>query len=164
MCCPIAAVGFVGGDSMATISQLRNRALATVFGLAMVGSAAVGTHGPALATAGVAAITVGVGMVPGPVGRPIATLAVLLSVFTVLLSDPSHVLAALSGLCAAGYLVCRYADGVTGSWSTIFGAAGFGFAGLVATSFPLQVPWLPLAAPLAVVAIYVLATRPFVGR
>jgi hypothetical protein len=145
---------------MATISQLRNQALATVFGLAMVGSAAVGTHGPALVTAGVAAIAMGVGIVL----RPVATLAVLLSVFTVLLSVPSHLLAALSGLCAAGYLVCRYADGVTGSWSTIFGAAGFGFAGLVATSFPLQVPWLPLAAPLAVVAIYVLATRPFVGR
>ena len=126
----------------------------------MVGSAAVGTHGPAAATAGAAAIAVGVAMAL----RPFATLAVLLSVFTVLLSDQSHLFAALSGLCAAGYLVCRYADGVTGSWSTVFGAAGFGFAGLVATSFPLQLPWLPLAAPLAVVAIYVLATRPFVGR
>jgi hypothetical protein len=34
---------------------------------------------------------------------------------------------------------------------------------LVATSFPLQLPWLPLVAPVAVLAIYVLATRPFLG-
>ena len=95
--------------------------------------------------------------------RPIATLAVLLSVFTMVLSDPSHLLAALSGLCAAGYLVCRYVDTVIKSWPTIVAAVGFTFAGLVATSFPLQLPWLPLVAPLAVVAIYVLATRPFVG-
>ena len=41
-------------------------------------------------------------------------------------------------------------------------AVGFAFAGLVATSFPLQLPWLPLVAPVAVVGVYVLATRPFV--
>jgi hypothetical protein len=49
------------------------------------------------------------------------------------------------------------------SWPTVVGAVGFSFAGLVATSFPLQLPWLPLAAPLAVLAIYVLATRPFLS-
>ena len=160
MCCLIAAVGYVGGDSVAAVSQLRNRALAMLFGLAMVGSAAVGTHGPALATAGVAAITVAVGMVL----RSIATLAVLLSVLTMAVSDPSPLLAAVSGLCAAGYLIFRYGSAVIGSRATLVGAVGFGFAGLVATSFPLQVPWLPLVAPLAVVAIYVLATRPFVGH
>jgi hypothetical protein len=46
---------------------------------------------------------------------------------------------------------------------TIIGALGFSFAGLVATSFPLQLPWVPLVAPLAVLGIYVLATRPFMG-
>ena len=126
----------------------------------MVGSAAVGTHGSALATAGVAAIAVGVGMVI----RSIATLAVLLSVLAMTLSDPPPLLAAGSGLCAAGYLIFRYSSAVSGSRATLVGAVGFTFAGLVATSFPLQVPWLPLVAPLAVVAIYVLATRPFVGR
>ena len=50
-----------------------------------------------------------------------------------------------------------------GSWPTIVAAVGFTFAGLVATSFPLQLPWLPLVAPLAVLAIYVVATRPFLG-
>jgi hypothetical protein len=96
--------------------------------------------------------------------RPIATLAVLLSVLAMTLSDPSPLLAAVSGLCAAGYLIFRYGSAVIGSGATLVGAVGFTFAGLVATSFPLQVPWLPLVAPLAVVAIYVLATRPFVGR
>ena len=74
---------------MAAVSELRNRALALVFGLVMVGSAAVGTHGPAVTTAGAAALAVGLGMAL----RPIATLAVLLSVFTMVLSDPSHLLA-----------------------------------------------------------------------
>jgi hypothetical protein len=35
--------------------------------------------------------------------------------------------------------------------------------GVVAMSFPLHLPWVPLAAPLAALAIYVLATRPFLG-
>ena len=109
-------------------------------------------------------IAVGVGIV----FRPAATLAVLLSVAAIAVANPSYVLVALSGLCAAAYLVCRHAVGapagvVTGSWPTIIGAVGFTFAGLVATSFPLQLPWLPLVAPLAVLAIYVLATRPFMG-
>ena len=100
--------------------------------------------------------------------RPAATLAVLLSVCTIVMSNPSLVFAALSGLCAAAYLVCRYETGtstgvVMGSWPTIVAAVGFTFAGLVATSFPLQLPWLPLVAPVAVLGIYVLATRPFLG-
>jgi hypothetical protein len=100
--------------------------------------------------------------------RPAATIAVLLLVATVLVSNPSLTFAAWSGLSAAAYLVCRHAVGtpegaVMWSWPTVVGAVGFAFAGLVATSFPLQLPWLPLAAPLAVLAIYVLATRPFLS-
>ena len=164
MCCLTPGAERGDGDSMGAFSQLRNHSLALVFGLVMVGSAAVGTHGPAVVTAGVAVLAVGVGTAL----RPIATLAVLLAVFTMALSNPSHLLSALSGLCAAAYLVCRYAAGTTtdvvmGSWPTIVAAVGFTFAGLVATSFPLQLPWLPLVAPVAVVGIYVLATRPFVG-
>jgi hypothetical protein len=49
------------------------------------------------------------------------------------------------------------------SWPTVVAAVGFTCAGLVAASFPLQLPWLPLAAPVGVLAIYVLATRPFVS-
>jgi hypothetical protein len=146
--------------------------LSTGFGLLMVGlvlgpavgSSAAGSHGPAVAAGAAALIAVGVGVV----FRPAATVAVLLLVATVLLSNPSVTFAAWSGLCAAAYLVCRHAVGtpagaVMWSWPTVVGAVGFSFAGLVATSFPLQLPWLPLAAPLAVLAIYLLATRPFLS-
>ena len=122
----------------------------------MVGLIAVGTHGPAAAAGVVTVVAVGVGIV----FRPAATVAVLLAAATIVLSDPTPLFTALSGLCAAAYLVCRYA---AGSWPTVVGAAGFTLAGIVATSFPLQLPWLPLAAPVGVLAIYVLATRPFVS-
>jgi hypothetical protein len=140
------------------------RAVSTAFGLLMVGLVAIGSHGPAAAAGVVTLIAVGVGVV----FRPAATVAVLLAVATIVLSDSPHVLTALSGLCAVAYLVCRYAAGtstsvVLGSWPTVVAAGGFTFAGIVATSFPLQLPWLPLAAPLGALAIYVLATRPFLG-
>lgn len=143
------------------LAQSGTRFFSLVFGLLMVAAAAVGSQGPALAAAAGAVLAVGL----GTVFRSAATVAVLLTVTVIVASDPSHVLAALSGLCAAAYLVCRHASGdvVTGSWPTIIAAVGFTFIGLVATSFPLQVPWLPLVAPLAVLAIYVLATRPFLN-
>jgi hypothetical protein len=140
------------------------RALSTALGLLMVGLVAVGSHGLAAAAGVVALVAVGVGIL----FRPAATIAVLLAVATIVLFDSPHVLTALSGLCAAAYLVCRYAAGtstsvVLGSWPTVVAAGGFTFAGIVATSFPLQLPWLPLAAPLGVLAIYILATWPFLG-
>lgn len=143
------------------LAQSGTRFFSLVFGLLMAAAAAVGSQGPALAAAAGAVLAVGL----GTVFRSAATVAVLLTVTVIVASDPSHVLAALSGLCAAAYLVCRHASGdvVTGSWPTIIAAVGFTFIGLVATSFPLQVPWLPLVAPLAVLAIYVLATRPFLN-
>ena len=140
------------------------RAVSTAFGLLMVGLVAVGSHGLAAAAAVLTLIAVGLGIL----FRPAATIAVLLVVATIVLSDPPQVLTALSGLCAAAYLVCRYAAGpstrvVLRSWPTVIAAAGFTLTGIVATSFPLQLPWLPLAAPLGALAIYVLATRPFLG-
>lgn len=137
---------------------------ATGFGLMMVGLAADGSHGFAVPTWVAALIAVGVGIV----FRPAATLAVLLSVATIMLSGPPLVLVALSGLCAAAYLICRYAAGayawvVIGSWPTAVAAVGFTLAGLAAASFPLELPWLPLVAPLGALAIYALATRPFLG-
>jgi hypothetical protein len=138
-------------------------AASTVFGVLMVGLAAVGSHGPALVAAVAALAAVGAGVA----SRPAATVAVLLSVATIVASDPSLVFAAWSGLCAAAYLVCRHAAATAGaemwSWPTAVAAVGFTCAGLVAAAFPLQLPWFPLAAPLAVLAIYVLATRPFVS-
>ncbi len=136
-------------------------AVSTVFGVLMAVLAAVGSHGPALVAAAGALLAVGAGVA----FRPAATIAVLLSVATIVASDPSLVCTAWSGLCAAAYLVCRHAAATPGavmwSWPTAVAAVGFTCAGLVATSVPLQLPWLPLAAPLAVLAIYVLATRPF---
>jgi hypothetical protein len=148
---------------MNSIGRSAALGISTIFGLLMVGFAAVGSHGPAVvagAAAALIAIAVGVAF------RPAATLAVLLSVATIVASNPSLVFAAWSGLCAAAYLVCRHAVGTSAaalmwSWPTVIGAVGFTFAGLIATSFPLQLPWLPLAAPLGVLAIYVVATRPF---
>lgn len=149
---------------MTPIARSAALVISTVFGALMVGLAAAGSHGPALVAGILAAAAVGVGVAL----RPAATVAVLLAAATVAVSDPPLVLAAWSGLCAAAYLVCRHAVGtpagvVIWSWPTAVAAVGFTCAGLVATSFPLQLPWLPVAAPLGVLAIYVLATRPFVG-
>ena len=104
----------------------------------------------------------------GTVFRRAATVAVLLAAVTVLLSSPPPLFVALSGLCAAAYLVCRHAVGtsallVLDSWPTAVGAVGFTVAGLVATSFPVQLPWLPLVAPLGALLIYLLAIRPFMS-
>ncbi len=149
---------------MTALMRLGAPAFSTAFGMLMVGSAAVGSHGLAIAAWAAALVAV----VAGMTFRPAATLAVLLSVVTIMLSNPPLVLVALSGLCAAAYLVCRHAVGtparvVMGSWPTAVAAVGFTSAGLIATSFPLQLPWLPLAAPLVALAIYLLATRPFWG-
>ncbi len=148
---------------MTTIPRSATLAVSTVVGVLMVGLAAVGSHGPALVAAAAALLAVAAGVA----FRPAATVAVLLSAATIVASDPSLVFAAWSGLCAAAYLVCRHAaatsGGVMWSWPTAVAAVGFTCAGLVAAAFPLQLPWLPLAAPLGVLAIYLLATRPFVS-
>ena len=138
--------------------------LSTACGLLMVAAVGIGSHGPTLIAATSAAVAVTVAIL----FRPVATLAVLLTVVTIALSGPPATLAAVSGLSAAVYLVLRHAagsaiglDSVSGA--TMVSAVGFTLVGLVATAFPLQLPWLPLLAPLAVLAIYLLATRPFLG-
>lgn len=147
---------------MTSGAQPTVRILSMACGLLMVAAAGIGSHGPTLVAAGSATVAVLV----GTVFRRVATLAVLLTVAAIVLSNPAPALAAVSGLSAAAYLVLRHAAG-TGigmdivSGPTVVGAVGFTFAGLVATAFPLRLPWLPLLAPLAVFAIYVVATRPF---
>ncbi|MBO0883979.1 MAG: hypothetical protein J2P17_27335 [Mycobacterium sp.] len=128
----------------------------------MVSAVGIGSHGSSFAATALAILAVSVGMV----FRQVATLAVLLTVLVIVLSNPAPTLAAGSGLSAVAYLVVRHAAGsgagfATVSGSTMVGAVGFTFAGLAATVFPLQLPWLPLVAPLAVLAVYVVATRPF---
>lgn len=144
--------------------QLAARILSTACGLLMVAAVGIGSHGPALIAATAAVVAV----VAGILSRPVATLAVLFTVGVIAVSDPAATLAAVSGLSAAVYLVLRHAGGSaigldSVSGATMVSAVGFTLVGLVATAFPLQLPWLPLLAPLAVFAIYLLATRPFLG-
>jgi hypothetical protein len=131
------------------------RAISTSFGLVMVAAVAVGADGPALVGAALAAVAV----LAGNVFRPAATLAVLIGVAVIVLADAPPMLCALSGLCAAAYLVLRHTATVTAP--TVLGAVGFATAGLAAASIPVQLPWVPLVAPVAVLAVYVLVTRPY---
>jgi hypothetical protein len=140
------------------------RTLSVVCGLLMVAAAGIGSEGPAR----VATVLAVVALMAGTIFRPVATLAVLLTVVVIVLSNPAAALAAVSGLSATAYLVLRHAAATraglnTVSGPTMVGAVGFTFVGLVATAFPLELPWLPVAAPLAVVAIYLIATWPFLG-
>jgi hypothetical protein len=136
--------------------------LSAACGLLMVAAVGVGAHGPAR----VVAVSALVAVVAAVLFRPIATFAVLLAVVVIALTGPSAVVAAVAGLSATVYLVLRHAA-ATGvgldsvSAATLVSALGFTLAGLAATAFPLQLPWLPLVAPLAVFAIYLLATRPY---
>jgi hypothetical protein len=131
------------------------RAVATAFGLVMVAAAAVQADGAGLVAAIVAAAVV----LAGSVFRPAAAIAALIIVAVIVLADAPPVLTATSGLCAAAYLVLRHTATVTSP--TVLGAVGFTAAGLAAASLPFQLPWVPLLAPLAVLVLYVLVTRPF---
>jgi hypothetical protein len=150
---------------MTSGAQLMVRVLSMASGLLMVAAAGIGSHGPAFWGISVAALAV-LAVLVGTVFRQVATLAVLLTVSAIVLSNPAPTLAAASGLSAAAYLVLRHAAASgTGlaivSGPTMIGAMAFTLVGVVATAFPVQLPWLPLLAPLAALAIYVLATRPF---
>jgi hypothetical protein len=147
------------------MTQPAPRAFSTAFGLLMTAAAAVSADGIAFVAVSLAAIAVLVGLQL----RSAATLAVLLTVSAIVLSDPSPVFAALSGLSAAAYLVLRHAVGaptgvVTATAPTMIAAVALTLVGVVSTALPLQLPWLPLLAPLAVFAMYALAVRPFVGN
>jgi hypothetical protein len=140
---------------MSTASAAVTRGVSTAFGLLMVAAAAVQADGPGL----VAAIVASAVVLAGSVFRPAATIAVLVTVSVIVLADAPPVLTATSGLCAAAYLVLRHTPAVTSP--TVIGAVGFTAAGLAAATLPIQLPWVPLLAPLAVLVLYVLVTRPF---
>ena len=131
------------------------RAVSTAFGMVMVASAAVQADSRGLLAAGVAAAAV----LAGSLFRPAAVIAVLATVAVIVLADAPPVLSATSGLCAVAYLVLRHTAAV--SAPTVLGAAGFTAVGLAAASLPFQLPWVPLLAPLTVLALYVAITRPF---
>jgi hypothetical protein len=140
---------------MSSAATAVTRAVSTAFGLVMVAPAAVQSDGAGL----IAAIVAAAAVLAGSVFRPAAAIAVLLTVAVVVLADAPPVLTATSGLCAAAYLVLRHTVSVTSP--TVLGAVGFTAVGLAAVSLPFQLPWVPLLAPLAVLALYVLFTRPF---
>jgi hypothetical protein len=140
----------------------RAHLLSTAFGLVMVASAGLQTTGPAL----ILAMTAAAAVLAGIAVRAVATAAVLLSAAAIVVSESPPLLAALAGLSAACYLVLRYTEGgstrvIGASTPAMLAALGFTFVGVLAASFPFELPWLPLLAPLAVFGIYVLATRPF---
>jgi hypothetical protein len=124
-------------------------------GLSMAAAAGFGASGIAAA---VALLTAGAVLV-GRWWRAAATAAVLLAVVAIGFADPPTVSAAVAGLAAVGYLVLRHAGAMT--LPTMIAALGFAVAGLVATAFPLSLPWLPLLAPFTVLGVYVLAAQPF---
>lgn len=132
-----------------------SRALSGLCGLAMAAVAGVGTSGAAAIVALLAAAAVLLGL-RWPVA---ATLAVVLVVVAIGLADPPAVSAAVAGLAAVGYLALRHVGSVTPP--TVIFALGFTVAGLVATVFPWQLPWLPLLAPFAVFGLYAVAAQPF---
>lgn len=136
--------------------------LSTAFGLVMAAAAGIQTiGGPSVVALLAAAAILG-----GIRFRVAATVAVLLAAVALMLTDASPFVAGLAGLSAACYLVLRHTERgwaeLTGASSPAMVAAlGFTIVGVVAASFPFELPWVPLLAPPAVFAIYVLATRPF---
>ncbi|OMC06326.1 hypothetical protein A5735_04415 [Mycolicibacter heraklionensis] len=131
------------------------QALSVLCGLAMAAVAGVGASGAAAIAALLAAGAVLLGL-RWPVA---ATVAVVLVVVAIGLADPPAVSAAVAGLAAVGYLALRHVGTVTPP--TVILALGFTVAGLVATVFPWQLPWLPLLAPFAVFGLYAVAAQPF---
>ncbi|BBX22709.1 hypothetical protein MTER_21200 [Mycolicibacter terrae] len=144
-------------DAAATLPLV----LSGACGLAMAAAAGYGSSG--IAAAG-ALLTAGA-VLAGLWWRPAATAAVLLAVAVIGFADPPTVSAAVAGLAAVGHLLLRHAaDGATTvTVPTLLGAAGFSVVGVVAASFPLQLPWLPLAAAPAALGCYVLALRPYLA-
>jgi hypothetical protein len=138
------------------------RALSLAFGLLMVAAATVQGTGPGLVVSAAALIAV----VAGLAWRGCATLAVVATAAALALSGPSPAIAALAGVAATVYLALRHARSGDASTSltmpTVVGALGLSAAAVVGTAVPLALPWVPLVAPLAVVAVYVLAVGEYV--
>lgn len=139
------------------------RALSFAFGLLMVAAGAVQSGGPAFVASAVAFVAVVVGLA----SRVAATLAVVATATALALSGPSPVVAAIAGLAATGYLVLRHGRGADPtaalSTPTVLGALGLSVAAVLGAAVPLALPWVPLVAPLAVVAIYVTVVAPLVS-
>lgn len=145
---------------MRSSAQPAPLAFSSAFGMLMVVAAAIHAD-----RAGTIAIGLAVAaLLAGLWYRPAGTLSVLLVIAAIVLSPPPLLFAALSGLSAAAYLIIRHAAGlgiVTTTRPTVLAMIGFTLVGVVATWVPLQLAWLPLLAPPAVVVMFLLVTIPF---
>jgi hypothetical protein len=130
--------------------------LPMVFGVLMVAAVAFRADGPGLvaAMAALAAVTVSVWW------RPAAALAVLLTLATAVLAVSAPMSTALAGLAAAAYLALRHGNG-RATPPTMVAAVAFALVATAVVALPEHIPWLPLLAPVAVLAGYVLALRPY---
>lgn len=137
------------------------RSLSLAFGLVMVAAATVPADGPALIAAAVALVAVLVGVV----SRVAATLAVVATALALALASPSPVIAGLAGLTATVYLALRHgrADAINSlTVPTMLGALGLSAAAVLGAAVPVTLPWVPLIAPLALVASYLMAISRYV--
>ncbi|MCW2555491.1 MAG: conserved hypothetical transrane protein [Mycobacterium sp.] len=139
------------------------RALSFAFGLLMVAAGTIQSAGPALAVSAAAFLAV----VSGLVFRAAATLAVAVTIVALAISEPSPVVAAVAGLAATIYLVLRHARGGDAAMAltapTVLGALGLSAVAVLGATIALALPWVPLVAPLAVVAIYVTVVTPLIS-
>jgi hypothetical protein len=138
-------------------TPLLTRLFSTAFGVLMVaaGVRPIGPWGLAAMALAVAALVAALFF------RPASILAVLLTVAGMALGAPIPVLAAVSGLSAAAYLVSRYAErAVTLTVPTVLGMLGFTAAGVLATSVGLQLTWAPLVAPAIMAGILIVVVAP----
>ncbi len=144
-------------NSRPQVSGLVTRMLSTAFGVLMV-AAAVRPTGPwGLAVAGLA----GAALLAGLFFRPASTVAVLLTITAMALGDPVPLLAAVSGLSAAAYLVSRYADrALTLTVPTALGMLGVAAAGVAAAVLGLELTWAPLVAPAIMAGILIVVAAP----
>jgi hypothetical protein len=128
----------------------------------MVAATALVAEGPSLVGAALAVVAVACGIRFAGA----ATLAVMISVVVALLADAPPMSTALAGVAAAAYLVLRYSNSVESvvTAPTAAGALGFSAIGLGATVIPVSVPWLPLAAPVAVLVSYVIVVKPLLAQ
>ncbi|MCV7134225.1 hypothetical protein H7J06_14640 [Mycobacterium hodleri] len=129
----------------------------------MVAAGTVESAGPALVLAAVAVVALVVGLLI----RLAATLAVVAVAGALALSEPSPVVAAIAGLAASAYLVVRHAEGTGAAWvltaPTVLGALGLTAVTVLGATVPFALPWVPLVAPLAVVAAYVIVLDRYAG-
>ena len=137
------------------------RAVSSAFGLLMVAAAAVGAGGPSLVLVAVAVSAVLVGARHAGA----ATIAVGCTVVLLVVTDPPPIVAAHAGLAAAAYLVLRHTAHIeeSATWPTVAGAVGLSAVGMAAVLVPVDVAWLPLVAPVAVLALYVVAGAPYLA-